>query len=244
MIRQLLKDDKRFQCARCLKLYRHKHILKRHIEFECGVEPQFHCSLCGVLERHVCNQCGRSYKHKTNLLNHKREECNKPPSYFCPVAECKRGFKKKQHLQRHVLIHGNDEKVMEYLRKENEKKMERRLSFSDLSGRSLNLSKNLEGNTSSIAFGAPSNYSQFVSNFPQLRKPDQDKAKQDQSASFTPSPSASGLKNNSSAGPNLDQSNSNNSFYMYGARNMSTVNSPFDFTIDLLDPSRLFSKPS
>lgn len=51
----------------------------------------------------MCNQCGRSYKHKTNLCNHKREECGKPPSYFCPI--CKKGFKKKQHLQRHVTVH-------------------------------------------------------------------------------------------------------------------------------------------
>lgn len=56
-------------------------------------------------QRFTCDQCGRSYKHKTNLCNHKREECGKPPSYFCPV--CKKGFKKKQHLQRHLSVHGD-----------------------------------------------------------------------------------------------------------------------------------------
>lgn len=56
-------------------------------------------------QRFTCDQCGRSYKHKTNLCNHKREECGKPPSYFCPV--CKKGFKKKQHLQRHLTVHGD-----------------------------------------------------------------------------------------------------------------------------------------
>lgn len=54
-------------------------------------------------QRYTCDQCGRSYKHKSNLCNHKREECGKPPSYFCPV--CKKGFKKKQHLQRHLTVH-------------------------------------------------------------------------------------------------------------------------------------------
>ncbi|VEN38444.1 unnamed protein product, partial [Callosobruchus maculatus] len=57
--------------------------------------------------RYTCDQCGRSYKHKTNLCNHKREECGKPPSYFCPV--CRKGFKKKQHLQRHLVVHQESE---------------------------------------------------------------------------------------------------------------------------------------
>lgn len=56
-------------------------------------------------QRYTCDQCGRSYKHKSNLCNHKREECGKPPSYFCPV--CKKGFKKKQHLQRHLTVHSD-----------------------------------------------------------------------------------------------------------------------------------------
>lgn len=56
-------------------------------------------------QRYTCNQCGRSYKHKSNLCNHKREECGKPPSYFCPV--CEKGFKKKQHLQRHLTVHSD-----------------------------------------------------------------------------------------------------------------------------------------
>lgn len=59
------------------------------------------------MQRYRCDQCGRSYKHKTNLCNHKREECGKPPSYFCPV--CKKGFKKKQHLQRHLVVHNTSE---------------------------------------------------------------------------------------------------------------------------------------
>lgn len=56
-------------------------------------------------QRYTCDQCGRSYKHKTNLCNHKREECGKPPSYFCPI--CRKGFKKKQHLQRHLTVHSD-----------------------------------------------------------------------------------------------------------------------------------------
>ncbi|CAH0547439.1 unnamed protein product [Brassicogethes aeneus] len=114
-IRQMLQgnvSEKRYQCMKCLKNYKHKHILRRHLKFECGIEPQFQCSICGhkkwshlMNQRFTCDQCGRSYKHKTNLCNHKREECGRPPSYFCPV--CKKGFKKKQHLQRHVTVHSD-----------------------------------------------------------------------------------------------------------------------------------------
>ena len=56
-------------------------------------------------QRFTCDRCGRSYKHKSNLSNHKREECGKPPSYFCPI--CSKGFKKKQHMQRHLTVHSN-----------------------------------------------------------------------------------------------------------------------------------------
>lgn len=56
-------------------------------------------------KRFQCDGCHRSYKHQSNLCNHKREECGKDPSYFCPF--CSKGFKKKQHMQRHVVgIHG------------------------------------------------------------------------------------------------------------------------------------------
>ncbi|XP_068892654.1 longitudinals lacking protein, isoforms H/M/V isoform X9 [Tenebrio molitor] len=56
-----------------------------------------------IHQRFTCERCGRSYKHRSNLSNHKREECGKPPSYFCPI--CNKGFKKKQHMQRHLTVH-------------------------------------------------------------------------------------------------------------------------------------------
>ncbi|OXU32146.1 hypothetical protein TSAR_012275 [Trichomalopsis sarcophagae] len=33
-------------CPACGKVYKHKHHLKRHREFECGVEPKFSCVYC------------------------------------------------------------------------------------------------------------------------------------------------------------------------------------------------------
>lgn len=46
-IRQLLSSEEpRFACPRCGRTYKHKHILRRHVDFECGVEPKFACDLC------------------------------------------------------------------------------------------------------------------------------------------------------------------------------------------------------
>ena len=33
-------------CPTCGKAYKHKHHLKRHRDFECGVEPKFLCPYC------------------------------------------------------------------------------------------------------------------------------------------------------------------------------------------------------
>lgn len=48
-IRNILLGDvmKKHQCPRCYKLYKHAHILRRHLEFECGQDPKFQCSVCG-----------------------------------------------------------------------------------------------------------------------------------------------------------------------------------------------------
>lgn len=33
-------------CIACGKAYKHKHHLKRHHDFECGVDPKFKCAFC------------------------------------------------------------------------------------------------------------------------------------------------------------------------------------------------------
>lgn len=33
-------------CVTCGKTYKHKHHLKRHHDFECGVDPKFKCAFC------------------------------------------------------------------------------------------------------------------------------------------------------------------------------------------------------
>ncbi|XP_068892672.1 longitudinals lacking protein, isoforms H/M/V isoform X25 [Tenebrio molitor] len=40
-------SERPYQCGRCSRRYKHKHILRRHVQFECCVEPKFICSICG-----------------------------------------------------------------------------------------------------------------------------------------------------------------------------------------------------
>lgn len=47
-------------CLKCGRRYTHRCTLQRHIKYECGLEPQFSCSLCplrskqrGIVLRHM-----------------------------------------------------------------------------------------------------------------------------------------------------------------------------------------------
>ena len=47
------------QCQRCGRLYSTRGNLRRHREYECGVEPRFSCS-----------GCGRKFTHKHHMSSH------------------------------------------------------------------------------------------------------------------------------------------------------------------------------
>ncbi len=53
-------------CNRCGKSYTTVYNLKRHLRFECGVDPQFECI-----------HCGTKFKHKHHLTDHIRSCCTK-----------------------------------------------------------------------------------------------------------------------------------------------------------------------
>ncbi|RZF39478.1 hypothetical protein LSTR_LSTR000999, partial [Laodelphax striatellus] len=53
-------DDRKFKCERCGKCYRHSASLSKHVNYECGKEPQFKCKICpfstkqkGTLKTHI-----------------------------------------------------------------------------------------------------------------------------------------------------------------------------------------------
>lgn len=47
------------ECRVCGKSYTFKRSLARHLKYECGVEPQFHCQ-----------HCAYKAKHKNSLVKH------------------------------------------------------------------------------------------------------------------------------------------------------------------------------
>lgn len=53
-------------CIKCGKSYTTIYNLKRHLRFECGVDPQFECI-----------HCGTKFKHKHHLTDHIRSCCTK-----------------------------------------------------------------------------------------------------------------------------------------------------------------------
>ncbi|KAL5234362.1 hypothetical protein ACI65C_001772 [Semiaphis heraclei] len=77
----------RFVCSNgCGRSYKYKKGLDRHLQFECGVEPQFECLVC--VPRFMCsNGCGRSYKYKKGVNQHLRYECGVPPMLKCSFCD-------------------------------------------------------------------------------------------------------------------------------------------------------------
>lgn len=56
-------SNKGFYCTQCLKVYRHRSNLLRHIRLECGKEPIFHCPYC----QHRSKRKGNLMIHIRNL---------------------------------------------------------------------------------------------------------------------------------------------------------------------------------
>jgi protein-arginine kinase activator protein McsA len=63
-------SQKAVKCPQCGKGYSNNGNLMRHLKFECGKEPQFHCPLCPLRTRHKSNLLSHIYcKHPTSIQN-------------------------------------------------------------------------------------------------------------------------------------------------------------------------------
>ncbi|XP_026815253.1 zinc finger protein 2-like [Rhopalosiphum maidis] len=94
-------------CGRYYTGKKRKSSLKRHITYECGIDPQFKYFYAG--QRFKCpNECGKSYKNKYTLKRHIFYECGgydydqlKKTRFFCP-NNCGKSYKFSNTLNRHV----------------------------------------------------------------------------------------------------------------------------------------------
>jgi len=50
-----------YVCQRCGHSFKHSSSFRRHLRYECGVEPRFQCSICGM-----------KFKQNYNMIVHKR----------------------------------------------------------------------------------------------------------------------------------------------------------------------------
>lgn len=51
-----------YSCNRCERIYTKKHSVLRHLRYECGVDPQFQCSICP-----------QRFKHRSDQQRHERK---------------------------------------------------------------------------------------------------------------------------------------------------------------------------
>uniref|UniRef100_A0A1B6D031 C2H2-type domain-containing protein n=1 Tax=Clastoptera arizonana TaxID=38151 RepID=A0A1B6D031_9HEMI len=65
-----------YNCERCGKLYSLKGTLTRHLRFECGQKPQFHCPICN-----------KPFTRNDTLSQHIK--VIHPKSFKCPNNESK-----------------------------------------------------------------------------------------------------------------------------------------------------------
>ncbi|KAL1129452.1 hypothetical protein AAG570_013978 [Ranatra chinensis] len=85
-----------YSCQNCCKNYQHAQSLQRHLDYECGREPQFQCKLCSYRA-----------KQKVHLKRHMNEVHNPNPfTYYC--HHCSYKSKRKSDLQLHYVLHHSD----------------------------------------------------------------------------------------------------------------------------------------
>ena len=111
-------DEKRkvIQCPVCLKFYRNKRSLKRHLPVHVkGMRHQ--CHLCDKsfahktsLDQHIrihsgfrfeCEICDKTFRYRTDMRNHMNVHIKK--TFRCQI--CRRVFKAKKYLNSHMVVH-------------------------------------------------------------------------------------------------------------------------------------------
>ncbi|XP_033207782.1 zinc finger protein 320-like [Belonocnema kinseyi] len=123
--------EKKYECEKCARMYKHKHSLTSHQRFNCNVMPQFGCQFCNKrfkhkhhLNRHIiiahekkdskesvlwhkCDICLRIYRSLGGLNTHKRaEHAAVKRQFICHY--CSIIMIQKCHLSKHIsTVHRN-----------------------------------------------------------------------------------------------------------------------------------------
>ncbi|CAG9864635.1 unnamed protein product [Phyllotreta striolata] len=59
--------SRRFSCSKCLRTYKYKYDLIKHVRRECDKEPSLECSVCNY-RTHRTNTLNNHYRSKRHLI--------------------------------------------------------------------------------------------------------------------------------------------------------------------------------
>ncbi|XP_065209945.1 gastrula zinc finger protein XlCGF7.1-like [Planococcus citri] len=97
-----------FACPNaCGRRYKYKKGLQQHLNYECGREKQFKCTLCPRAFHHKSEyfycpkRCGRKYKYQQGLKAHLKYECGLEKQFKC--VKCGKAFVHKSNLRAHMV---------------------------------------------------------------------------------------------------------------------------------------------
>ncbi|XP_071776711.2 uncharacterized protein LOC139928172 [Centroberyx gerrardi] len=114
-------EDRPYKCAYCEKKFKHPYVLKRHQKEICkskdlkkpvavgkfaetqGSDPQL--SLEGLTDGKICPICSRILPCTADITKHLRSHTEERP-FIC--VTCEKGFKYKDTLKKHQIIHGHE----------------------------------------------------------------------------------------------------------------------------------------
>ncbi|KAH0467607.1 hypothetical protein IEQ34_002640 [Dendrobium chrysotoxum] len=109
--RLIFRDIRRYYCEYCgicrsKKSLLRSHILSHHKE-ELQKEKLHEVSAFKAASRkvqHACEECGASFWKPAHLAQHMRSHSVERP-FACPVKDCYFSYRRKDHLNRHLLKH-------------------------------------------------------------------------------------------------------------------------------------------